>query len=263
MIPRYVRRFCLLLAPFYVLTVIGYMLLLVWHRQQRIWHQQDNVALIAAIKQNDENTVLSLLARGADPNARDVHFTVSRDCHCGLPASHSLPALLLALGMRPPTSPQEDISLTVNHNPIIARALIEHGANINIVEGGLTPLCLAVLQQHELIPLLLDHGADPNAPEGGDTPLFKAIRGYNIAAINLLLDRGADINATNDADLTPLMTAAGRMKRSASIALVRALLSHHPVLDLRNREGDTALSTAKEYGTPSIVTLLKQAGAIE
>jgi ankyrin repeat protein len=250
-------------------VLFGVPVLLTW---RAVRQEKSNRALITAITRQQIHQVASLLQAGADANSEDLpevprswwRLLLNEFRDSCPPHEQALTALLLAMGVRANNDPNEGgFVFTIEDNPRIARLLIERGADVNVQAEGITPLSLAVLYHTELIPLLLDKGAGVNAPKNGDTPLFKAVRSNNPAVIDLLLKRGADINAVNDADLTPLMTAAGHIKDIPSPATVRALLKHHPDLDFRDKDGETALSTAKEYGTPEIVTLLKQAGAKE
>ncbi|MGD1855710.1 MAG: ankyrin repeat domain-containing protein [Leptolyngbyaceae cyanobacterium] len=61
----------------------------------------------------------------------------------------------------------------------IARLLIDHGADVNWIDGeGVTPLILASFKDHiELVQLLLDHGADPTVrDQWNQTALDYALR---------------------------------------------------------------------------------------
>jgi ankyrin repeat protein len=63
----------------------------------------------------------------------------------------------------------------------IARLLIDHGADVNWIDGeGVTPLILAAFKDHpDLSQLLLDHGADPSV-----------IDQWNRTALDYALRRG-------------------------------------------------------------------------
>jgi ankyrin repeat protein len=75
------------------------------------------------------------------------------------------------------------------------------------VQGGLTPLLLAVREGHTAaVKTLLDGGADINQWRQGDrtTPLLLAAINGHYDLVGLLLERGADPNLASEAGATPL-----------------------------------------------------------
>src|SRR5437868_5967972 len=101
-------------------------------RQERI-----NRALIAAIMKNDTKTALALLAKGADPNARDEtpqHLSLWRLLLDRLRGKHPAPskaptALLVALIVIDEQYPQKP-----QNNVDIIRALLDKGADPNVTD---------------------------------------------------------------------------------------------------------------------------------
>ena len=143
-----------------------------------------------------------------------------------------------------------------------ARALVEGGANLNILSPGdqASPLLTAVINGHfDLAAYLIEHGADPNlTSDAGVSPLYAVINvqwapiaaypqpraylqqshGY-LDMLKLLLDKGADANArvrrkvwysgynfdqsgVDEAGATPFWRAA----YAADVAAMKLLVSH-------------------------------------
>ncbi len=74
----------------------------------------------------------------------------------------------------------------------MAELLLAHGADVNAVEGGNTPLHGAVLfGRAEMAAWLLDHGAKVNAADfRGKTPLEHAVERGHAAVADVLKSRG-------------------------------------------------------------------------
>lgn len=174
--------------------------------------EQTPLALAAASGQTA--VVRLLLARGADPNARDGSgYTVLR---------RAVP------------------------KPVLVRLLLNAGARLgNDAAGHHAILAEAAGDgESETVALLLDHGADPNAAtDRGNTALRGAAwRGRaDIAA--MLLNRGARTEAQGARFEAPLLTAASQ----SHAEVVRLLLAHGAKITARNEAGLTALQLA-QYG---------------
>jgi ankyrin repeat protein len=81
--------------------------------------------------------------------------------------------------------------------------LLEHGADVGAVARNpltVQPLHSAAAGGHTVVArLLLEHGADPNArQEGGFVPLHAAAQAGNDELYELLLASGADQDAATD-----------------------------------------------------------------
>jgi ankyrin len=145
---------------------------------------------------------------------------------------------------------------------------------------GQTPFLRAALSgDTTTMRLLLRYGADPNlATPAGTTPLMAAA-GVNwvvqqtytespravLDAVKMCLDLGADINATNSMGLTALLGAANR----GSNDVIEFLAAHGARLDVKDREGRTALRWAEGVflaavgaeRKPNTIALLEKLGA--
>ncbi len=134
--------------------------------------------LMIAAEKGRSSVVVALLAKGADPTARD----------------------------------QEGNTALMNGVDKIetVRALLASGAVIDAKnEMGVTPLMHAIAKgQVDVAVVLLDAGANVNARSGaGRTPLMFAVRRGWIDAARLLLKRGARVNDRDEDDRTALAYA--------------------------------------------------------
>ncbi len=94
-------------------------------------------------------------------------------------------------------------------------ALLAAGAPVNAASREtmkLTPLASALAsQRNDIARALIDHGADVNAKAENDlTPLHTAAARGNLESAKLLLEHGADINATTKDGKLPIAYAEER-----------------------------------------------------
>jgi ankyrin repeat protein len=171
-------------------------------------------------------------------------------------------------------------------------AFSQVGANINIVQWGITPLmATAITGQVDTSKFLLKAGADVNTSgEHGVTALKLACGHGHIETVKLLVGHGADIHAKGKLGDTAIMWASGqkhprifkslwRMLRSSrgKIQYEGSVISEdavwmYPVIiyflvqaganvDEQDALGDTPLCMAAEYGHVKSVDLLLRCGA--
>ncbi len=172
----------------------------------------------------------------------------------------------------------------------LLRALIAHGADVNRVHAGLTPLLAATRACHrgrpETVTTLIANGADPAIADGeGNTPLHHAALCAEPAVAAILIDAQAPLEVRNHDQATPLASAAGAANwplldfllehgGQAAAALpaaadipdddpegVRTLLRHKAPVDSTDALGRSALLHAAREGHAGIVRVLLDAGA--
>jgi ankyrin repeat protein len=223
----------------------------------------NNSDLIKAAKKGQTDKVVALLAKGADPNAKDKDGS----------------ALLQALD---------------NNHPETADALLAKGADINAVRSDgytaflaacsrcLEPYVKRLLEKRvdvkvrtnsgagalwfaaktcsaSIVETLIASGADPNLMHTGQDLIIAPVAGNSLETVKLLLARNADVNAKTqdgksvmrpliagferlnlfqaEGGQTPLMRAALNHQAAA----VGALLAHGAEVNTRNSIGATSL----------------------
>jgi len=289
------------------LRILGLLALLVagmgWMVYAPVRQERLNRALIVAIKHNDTQAVLALLAKGADPNARDEplqHFFFWRLLLDKLQGKRPIPstaptALLLACYWNENHTKSPD-------NTILVKGLVDRGAALEEKDhsAGRTPLLCAVeSDKTEVSTLLIERGANINASDkGGHTPLMLAAQNNNKRLVRLLLDRGADVNAIgyigrayriaysplmmaqeakeDDPAITEMLLSGGAKVNGPDTLTaldyaifkkrrrsVRILLQHGADVNLQYVRGYTPLMLAESVGDKQIIRMLKQAGAKE
>ena len=116
-------------------------------------------------------------------------------------------------------------------NPVLLKALLDHGADIAMRLRGATALHYASKAGFlESIRLLIEYGANPNMPDdAGETPLFYAFKAGKRAMIStvceILLSAGADPEYPNKKGCAP-MDVASRSRREDRIAILAVLQAH-------------------------------------
>jgi ankyrin repeat protein len=173
-----------------------------------------------AVKLNDAKSVVSLLARGLDPN------TIEDQRHDT--------GLILAL--REGAMDVFDVLLNAPGTDIEARA-----------KNGDNALMIACYKGNvRAVRELLARGAQVNRV--GWTPLHYAAAAGSNEIVQMLLDKHAYIDAESPNKTTPLMMAAWE----GHIMTVKLLHDEGADARLRNEAGLTAIDFAKKFGHPDI-----------
>ena len=212
--------------------------------------------LMEAAQAGQTKTIVTLLARGANPSLRDSdgHDALY---YAGLTGRPDIVSLLIPLTKTTMTldeaaaSGQTDqvrqrldagddpnalnwqgwtplMSAMKSGNAAVVTKLIDHGARVNGAgRNGATALEMAALYgQTDLAKLLLDHDADPNAastrkgtlgrPDFVNTPLIVAAENANAGIVDLLLNHHIDL-AVGDQGTRALQSAVQQAGQTFSV----------------------------------------------
>ena len=210
----YSRRIWMSAAALSLMIAAG-----VW-MQRREKQMRLDEALIEAIKHNDAASAIVLLKEGADGNASDgppTHSSLrSRASDLWKRLTGQAPwsgtyrpcALLVLYGVEFYYTPDGEAETTGyqpkrHDSPALVEALIEHGANPNVIGfGGQSVLYDACRYHHTAsVKVLLDHGVKPGVKENnGMNPLEAA----DADTARLLIRYGAKVLSRDSFGMTAL-----------------------------------------------------------
>ena len=208
----------------------------------------------------------ALIARGADPNARDHHGRTPLFASLTLPSDTAIDMIkrLIAAGANP------DVVAASGETPLglaLSRSepAVQHWLNWHIWKLPQRPLrdddvlAAASIGDASAIRKLVLLGFSPNAADAqGATPLLRAAGNGHADAVACLLELGADSARTANSGATALSAAV----IARNVDVVRTLTSaRRGEIDQHLKGGGTALMIAAALGSPDIATALLDAGA--
>jgi ankyrin repeat protein len=142
----------------------------------------------------------------------------------------------------------------------VAGRLIDHGADINAADAkGHSPLYLAaVIGDPGLVQSLIDHGAALDDLKAGETPLHAAIAERHGTVATLLISKGARVNIRDRRGRTPLHDLARFMDDRD---LAESMIKHGADINATDKDGATPLNFAISAGNKQVAEVLQAHGA--
>ena len=236
--------------------------------------------LLFAVRHNQQDTLGALVAAGADV---DDQFPsgLSALALATLNAHYDLGVWLLEQGADPNA---DDQGWTALHQLVWAR-------RPNLGFNNPAPIPTGLVSDLEFVEALVEHGADINALEGkeprgadgsgtggyrnvlnrvGATPFLLAAKAVDDELMRLLVRLGADPLLPNEDGTTPLMVAAGvgiwavgesPGTNAESLDAAKLMLELGDVVTTVDANGDTALHGAVIRGSEPLVRFLLAQGA--
>ena len=136
---------------------------------------------------------------------------------------------------------------------IEARGTLKIG---NQVIEGCTPLWAAAASGRlDVVKLLIERNADVDGRTSTDsTPLRAAAHEGHLDVVRCLVERGADVNARNQYKATPIMAACDH------VSIITYLINKGAFVDIRTKDGNTALHYAAQRGYLEVVSQLLSLG---
>jgi ankyrin repeat protein len=163
------------------------------------------------------------------------------------------------------------LMLSCQYNFIdMAKFLIDHGADLNLqTKNGQTALMAAAGSSEKLFNLLLEKGADiKQKADDGTTVFTRACIGVlsgtvPLSVVYTLLDKGVNVNEASTSGRAEGYTCLMMAARNKQPELVRLLVKNGADVNLKAKDGKSALSLAKAENDTEMVKLLTTLGAKE
>lgn len=246
-----IKRLIVIAAALFVAFVVGVAVVGYLSRERPA-----STPLARAAQSGDAATVRSLIAQGADVNARDAEGYAPL-AYAARSGDRDTIKQLLDAKADPNARDCNSwgwtpvINAMHKYNDDAARLLVERGADVNAraggcneqkIEDGLTPLMYAAkFDESEMVKFLLEHGADPRAEYKGYNALSFAVAGGSLGKLSDI-----DRAATHPC---PVETVRLLLKAAPDLKLSRSVVDH-TVLFITEKKCPEVAQLLKNRPTP-------------
>ncbi|MDR2952205.1 MAG: ankyrin repeat domain-containing protein [Treponema sp.] len=200
-----------------------------------------------AVRAGNIPIITMLLDKGANANLQDAKGNTP--LHLGVPAEAHREVARLLLEKKADVNLRDEHGDTPLHVAVIlnrpaetVKTFLDAGSSVHIRNiDGKTPLYLAVQEKRSsLIPLLLPLGSDVFAADNAGVTPFDLALADNGNLFSVILTPET-VNQNDSAGNTMLHVAVLRRQSPERIGMI---LDRRPMVNVRNKAGDTALHTA-------------------
>lgn len=229
-------------------------------------NRDGETALIWAVP--DKQKVALLLKHGADVNSAAASGNTALLVACVGADTYELVKLLMDNGADPLVrNGRKETALmraALFGDSATLSLLAKAGNDLDAMDStGLTALINAIFNvNREATFWLLNHGADPDKVAAFGLTAVTAVVTYNdLPSVTAVLSKAKAVNTVDSLGISALMWAAYNEHDNPDI--IQTLLDKGADVNIKAKNGDTALSWAMKKGSTKTVALLRKAGAHE
>jgi ankyrin repeat protein len=214
----------------------------------------------------DKAKLALLLKHGADVNSASASGNTALHIACVGADTYGLVKLLMDHGADPLLrNGRKETALmrtALFGDTATLSALVKAGNEVDAMDStGLTALINAIFNVNRAATVwLLNNGADPDKVGAFGLTAVTAVVTYNdVPSVAAVLSKAKNINTVDSLGISALMWAA--YNEHDNPAIIQALLDKGADVQLKAKNGDTALSWALKKGNTKTGALLRKAGA--